>query len=292
MDTITYCLYQEFPALPPTPDPTQNTPTHPEDPVNLETLLSLTTYAFVTSITPGPNNAMLLASGVNFGLRRTLPHFLGVTLGFAAMQLALGLGVGLAFAAWPPLFTVQRLSGAAYLLYLAWRMASAAPMPAPVPAAARNPERERVVGDGPVPGGSSPAVLAAFPASEVSSRPVAARASSSRPEASRARPLTFLQATAFQWVNPKAVMMCIGAAGAFIPQDRPFTGLLVIAAVFLVVGLPCQGAWAALGLVLRGLLQDRARLRVFNVAMALLLVASLAPMLGDLTRELALGRLF
>ncbi len=240
--------------------------------MNLETLLSLTTYAFVTSITPGPNNAMLFASGVNFGLRRTLPHILGVSLGYVFMQLALGLGVGLAFAAWPPLFTVLRLAGSAYMLYLAWRIANSTPPPAPVP------------------GGSSPAALDAPPASEVSSRSLAARASSSRPEASRARPMTFLQATAFQWVNPKAVMMCIGAASAFTPQDHPVLGVLVICAVFLVVNFPCVGAWAALGTALRGLLQDRARLRVFNVAMALLLVASLAPMLGDLTRELGADR--
>lgn len=216
--------------------------------MNLETLLSLTAYAFVTSITPGPNNAMLFASGVNFGLRRTLPHILGVSLGYVFMQLALGLGVGLAFEAWPPLFTVLRVAGSAYMLYLAWRIANSTPPPAPVPAA------------------------------------------SPRPTPTRARPMTFLQATAFQWVNPKAVMMCIGAASAFTPQDHPVLGVLVICAVFLVVNFPCVGAWAALGTAMRGLLQDRARLRAFNVAMALLLVASLAPMLGELTRELGADR--
>lgn len=223
--------------------------------MNIETLLSLTTYALVTSITPGPNNAMLFASGVNFGLKRTLPHILGVSLGYVFMQLALGLGVGLAFAAWPPLFTVLRVAGSAYMLYLAWRIANSTPPPAP-----------------------------------------ATTAASSHPQASRARPMTFLQATAFQWVNPKAVMMCIGAASAFTPQDHPVLGVLVICAVFGVVNFPCVGAWAALGTAMRGLLQDRARLRVFNVAMALLLVASLAPMFGDLTRELmgegGLARLF
>ena len=225
--------------------------------MNPETLLSLTAYAFVTSITPGPNNAMLLASGVNFGLKRTLPHILGVTLGFAVMQLALGLGVGLAFEAWPPLFTVLRVAGAAYMLYLAWRIASATPPPAPV-------------SDG----------SAASPASP-SARP--------RPGSSRARPMTFMEASAFQWVNPKAVLMCVGAASAFMPQDRPVLGILVISAVFLAMGLPCQGAWAALGTALRGLLADRTRLRAFNVAMALLLAASLVPMLQDLARDLAPG---
>jgi threonine/homoserine/homoserine lactone efflux protein len=262
--------------------------------MNLETLLSLTTYAFVTSITPGPNNAMLFASGVNFGLRRTLPHILGVSLGYVFMQLALGLGVGLAFAAWPPLFTVLRLAGSAYMLYLAWRIANSTPPPAPVPAVGTTVQEGRVA-DGPVPEGSRVAAPEATPVFGGAARPSAARTTAvreapSRSSSERARPMTFLQATAFQWVNPKAVMMCIGAASAFTPQDHPVLGVLVICAVFLVVNFPCVGAWAALGTAMRGLLQDRARLRVFNVAMALLLVASLAPMLGDLTRELGADR--
>ena len=262
--------------------------------MNLETLLSLTTYAFVTSITPGPNNAMLFASGVNFGLKRTLPHILGVSLGYVFMQLALGLGVGLAFAAWPPLYTVLRVAGSAYMLYLAWRIANSTPPPAPVPAAG-NPEGDGRFDSGAVPGDSSADVPVATPVSGGSSRSQAAspgtsRSPASRPTPARARPMTFLQATAFQWVNPKAVMMCIGAASAFTPRTTRCWACWSSAPCFLVVNFPCVGAWAALGTALRGLLQDRARLRVFNVAMALLLVASLAPMLGDLTRELGADR--
>jgi threonine/homoserine/homoserine lactone efflux protein len=97
--------------------------------------------------------------------------------------------------------------------------------------------------------------------------------------------MTFLQATAFQWVNPKALMMCVTAASAYIPQDQPIFGVLVLCAAWLVVGLPCVGAWAALGTALRGFLQDRARLRAFNIGMAALLVASLAPMAREIMRD-------
>ena len=225
--------------------------------MNLETLLSLTAYAFVTSITPGPNNAMLFASGVNFGLKRTLPHILGVSIGFTLMQLALGLGVGLAFEAFPSLYSILRVAGVGYLLFLAWRIASSTPPPVAAPVPAAEPARSPANTQG-------------------------------RPRSTNARPMTFLQATAFQWVNPKALMMCITAAGAFTPKDHPTLGVLVICAVFLVVNFPCVGAWAALGTGLRGFLQDRTRLRVFNMGMALLLVASMAPLFRDMARDLAL----
>jgi len=135
--------------------------------------ISLCLFAFVTSATPGPNNAMLFASGVNFGLRRTVPHLLGVTLGFTFMQLALGLGVGMVFEAVPGLYSVLRVLGLAYMLYLAWAIGTAVP-------------------------------------------PVVSNNADDRPSgAVTGTPMTFLQATAFQWVNPKALMMCITAASAY-----------------------------------------------------------------------------
>jgi len=92
-----------------------------------ELLTSLCLFACVTSITPGPNNAMLFASGVNHGIRRTLPHLLGVTLGFSFMQLAVGLGVGFVFETLPGLYPTLRALGLAYMLYLAWRIANSTP---------------------------------------------------------------------------------------------------------------------------------------------------------------------
>ncbi len=79
-------------------------------------------FALVTSITPGPNNTMLLASGVNFGFRRTLPHMAGISSGVATMMVAVGFGLGEAFSRVPVLYTVLEIASIAYLLYLAWRI--------------------------------------------------------------------------------------------------------------------------------------------------------------------------
>ena len=91
-------------------------------------LLALVTFAFVTSITPGPNNLMLLASGLNFGIRRTVPHMLGIGIGFTVMVLAVGLGLSGVFRAAPLLYEALKWVGAAYMLWLAWRIAHAGPV--------------------------------------------------------------------------------------------------------------------------------------------------------------------
>src|SRR6185437_3529904 len=79
-------------------------------------------YAFVMSITPGPNNVMLTASGATFGFRRTVPHILGICFGFSAVLLAVCAGLDAIFTRWPELQTVLRWAGAAYLVYLSWRI--------------------------------------------------------------------------------------------------------------------------------------------------------------------------
>jgi threonine/homoserine/homoserine lactone efflux protein len=81
-------------------------------------------FALVMSITPGPNNTMLLASGVNFGFRRTLPHMLGITLGCMVMMVAIGLGLGQLFERFPSLYIALEAASVAYLLYLAWKIAT------------------------------------------------------------------------------------------------------------------------------------------------------------------------
>jgi threonine/homoserine/homoserine lactone efflux protein len=91
-----------------------------------ELLSGLALFSFVSSITPGPNNLMLMASGANFGLRRTLPHMLGVGLGFTAMVILVGLGLVSLFDAYPLTYEVLRVASLAYLLFLAWKIATAA----------------------------------------------------------------------------------------------------------------------------------------------------------------------
>lgn len=198
--------------------------------MSADIFLALLAFAFVSSITPGPNNFMLLTSGVNFGFRRSLPHMLGIGAGFVALLLAVGFGLGAVLTAYPQLRLALKIAGGAYLLYLAWRIAM--------------------------------------------SRSISARG------ADAAQPMTFLGATAFQWVNPKAWVMAVTAMALYTNPQAPFLSVILVAIAFGVVNLPCVSSWAAFGTALRGLLSDPTRLKWFNIAMALLLAASLWPMLA------------
>ncbi|NJS38573.1 MAG: LysE family translocator [Rhodobacteraceae bacterium] len=193
--------------------------------MTVDLLLALLGFAFVTSVTPGPNNMMLLASGVNFGLRRTVPHMLGISLGHALMVFLVGLGLAGIFTAWPPALTVLKVVSVAYMLWLAWKIAHSA-------------------------------------------APGTGRAS--------AQPMTFLQAAAFQWVNPKAWAMSLGAVAAYVPNPS-IQAYALVALVFSTVNLPSVTLWAAAGQAVRRWLEGPGRLRVFNVTMAVLLVLSLWP---------------
>ena len=194
-----------------------------------EIFLSLLAFAFVTSITPGPNNLMLLSSGVNFGFRRTIPHMLGIGIGFVVLLLAVGAGLGALVSAVPWLFPAIKITGGAYLLYLAWHIATGAP-----------PEAETA--------GSS-------------------------------KSLSFTAAAIFQWVNPKAWIMAITAMATYTKAGEYWVTMVLVAATFGVVNLPCISSWVGLGITLRTWLNDRRRLAIFNTVMALTLVASLWPML-------------
>ncbi|QAY87300.1 LysE family translocator [Pseudomonas arsenicoxydans] len=197
--------------------------------LSFDLLLGFALFALVTSITPGPNNTMLLASGVNFGFNRTIPHMLGITCGFFVLVVAVGFGLGAVFQTYPMLYTVLRYVGAAYLLYLAWKIAHSGPV--------------------------------------------------SESEKGESKPISYLGAAAFQWVNPKAWIMAIGAISTYTPMQGYFTNVIVIAAVFALINLPSVSVWAGCGTLLRNVLKDRRWLRLFNWGMALLLVASLYPLL-------------
>jgi len=197
--------------------------------MSTEVFLALLGYAFVTSITPGPNNLMLLASGVNFGFIRTIPHMLGVGIGFFVMLLAVGFGLGAVFTAFPALHLVLKVLGSAYLLYLAWRIATT-----------RSLAKEGKAGT---------------------------------------IPMTFLEAAAFQWVNPKAWVMALSAMAIYTNPDRPFLSIWIVAAAFALVNLPSVSSWAGFGTALRGFLSDPVRLKWFNIAMGVLLVLTLWPMI-------------
>ena len=195
--------------------------------MDTELLFGLAAFAFVSSITPGPNNLMLMASGANFGFRRTLPHMLGVALGFVLMVVLVGVGLAELFERHPASHTVLKVVSVVYLLYLAWRIATAA---APDEAAGKG------------------------------------------------RPFSFLQAAAFQWVNPKAWAMALTAVTVYT-ASRSLADIALVAAVFGAINLPSVGTWAWLGQEMRRVLTSPGRLRAFNVTMAALLVASLYPVL-------------
>ena len=196
-----------------------------------ELLAGLALFSFVSSITPGPNNLMLMASGANFGFRRTLPHMLGVGLGFTAMVTLVGLGLVGLFEAYPLSYDVLKVVSVIYLVYLAWKIATSA-----APAGTDNA------------GGV------------------------------RGKPLTFIQAVLFQWVNPKAWTMALTALTVYAPSQSLWSVLLV-AAVFGLINLPCVSSWTLLGQQLQRLLTSQRRLVAFNISMAVLLVASLYPVL-------------
>ncbi len=185
--------------------------------------LPYATYSFVMSITPGPNNVMLTASGANFGFRRTVPHLFGIPAGCAIQLVAVCAGLGALFNRWPMLHAVLRWAGAAYLVWLGWKLL-----------------RSEGVSEGQAP-----------------------------------EPITFLEAAAFQFVNPKAWVMSLSAVALFLP-----TGLAVIQAaayligMMVIINLPCISAWALFGSSLRGFLKRRVARLAFNVSMAVALAAT------------------
>jgi threonine/homoserine/homoserine lactone efflux protein len=198
-----------------------------------ETWLAFGLFAFVSSITPGPNNTMMLASGVNFGFARSIPHMVGITVGFCLMILLMGLGLGAVFERHPLLYTIMRYAGAAYMLYLAWNIFRSGP-----------------AGDAATPG--------AAPA---------------------ARPMGFTAAAAFQWVNPKAWVMALGAISTYLPARHSLWQLLALIGVMGVINMPSTGSWALFGSSMRRHLQQPRFLRIFNTLAAVALVASLYPLL-------------
>lgn len=197
-------------------------------------VLALVTFCIVSTVTPGPNNMMLLSSGATFGFGRTLPHVLGISFGCVIMVLLLGIGLASVIARAPWLYTGLHIVSTGYLLYLSWRIATS-------------------VGVGAT--------------------------------SARTKPLSMIEAAAFQWVNPKAWAMCLGIATSFTRPDHLYVDVPVAAVVLTLTGLPCIMLWAGGGTVMRRLLTRPGALRAFNIGMAALLVASLVPGLIELAQR-------
>ena len=191
-------------------------------------LFAFVVFAIVMFFTPGPNNIMLLSSGLTYGFRPTVPHILGITFGFAFMVGAVGVGLGAVFLAYPILQTILKWGGVAYLVYLAVAIAMSDPV---------KPEE----------GGR------------------------------RKGPMTFIGAAMFQWINAKGWVMVISTITAYAAIAAFPLNIAIQVAISLLLGMLSCTTWAMFGSALRPLLSSRRAVRIFNIVMALLLLASLIP---------------
>jgi threonine/homoserine/homoserine lactone efflux protein len=192
-------------------------------------LFAFIVFATVMFFTPGPNNIMLLSSGLTYGFRATLPHMAGITFGFAFMVGAVGLGLGTVFIAYPILQTILKWGGVAYLVYLAAVIAMADPL---------KPDEE---------GGR------------------------------RKGPMTFIGAAMFQWINAKGWVMVISTITAYAAIAAFPLNIVIQVAISLILGAVSCSTWAMFGSALRPMLSSPRAVRIFNIVMAVLLLASLIP---------------
>jgi len=206
--------------------------------MNYDLLPALVAFAFVSSITPGPNNLMLMSSGANFGFQRTIPHMLGVGLGFVFMLLMVGVGLIQLFDLYPQSYSVLKVFSVVYLIYLAYKIATSA---APATGHDKTDNEDTNINQ-------------------------------------QGTPMNFLQAASFQWVNPKAWTMALTAISVYSPS-RNLESIVIVAIVFGLINLPSVSLWTVLGQQLRRMLTSATKLRMFNMTMAMLLLASLYPVL-------------
>jgi threonine/homoserine/homoserine lactone efflux protein len=191
-------------------------------------IIALSTFALVSSITPGPNNLMLMSSGAIFGFKRTIPMMLGVAAGFIFMLIMVGIGLVQLFDSYPLMYQILKVFSISYIFYLAFKIATS----------------------------------------------LAPEDRSNK----HTKPFSFLQAALFQWVNPKAWTMALTAMSIYSPT-RDLDAILLVTIVFGLVNIPCASVWIILGQKLRRLLKNDSHLRLFNLAMAALLIMSVYPVL-------------
>lgn len=187
----------------------------------------LLAFTLSTSITPGPNNLMLLASGLNHGVKGSLPHYFGITLGFCTMVILVGSGLGSILIQFPSTFLIIKVLGASYLVFLAWKIANASRLKASV---------------------------------------------------ALKRPLSFVQAAVFQYVNPKAWIMAVGSIATFTVQDKVVESIATVALAYFLTGLFSQGVRLLAGQNSQRFLRSQRALQSLNITMAILLVVSIVPM--------------
>ncbi len=192
-------------------------------------LVSLTGFAFISAITPGPNNLLLMSSGALFGWQRSLPHLGGILLGFAILMTAAIFGLGSVVSQWPWLVTVVRILGAAWLAWMSLKFFVA--------------------------GSQGPAAVSAASRAPIS------------------RPFRFHEGVLFQWVNPKALILVISAAGAYIAiAESIVERAMIIVGVFFVAGVISCSLWMIAGDALHRTMSSGRSARYVNFGMGILIL--------------------
>ena len=192
--------------------------------ITWELILAISAYNFVMYVTPGPNNSILTASGIKFGFFRSIPNILGIPTGHGLQLALVCLGLGSLFAAFPVLLDILRYVGAAYILYLSYKMFGSLNITA---------------------------------------------------TEDKSRPLKYYEAILFQFVNPKAWVICITAASLFYPeQENLIIGTLFMVVMSTVINIPSISIWAFGGSVIRFYLNNIKLKKIIEWLLALLLIAT------------------
>lgn len=199
--------------------------------ISTENLIAFCIFAFVSCVTPGPNNLMVMTSGLVYGFKRSIPHISGISIGFGLMVFITGLGIHKLFIEYPSIQIALKLGACIYFFWFAYKLATATP--------------------------------------------------SSESDKIEYKPITFLGAVAFQWINPKAWVMALGALAAYLPASSSVIDVALLAVIYGLLCFPCVGIWAGFGTTLNKFLKTPDKVRLFNKGVAVLLLLSLYPILFE-----------
>ena len=192
--------------------------------ITFELILDIAAYNFVMYVTPGPNNSILTASGIKFGFVRSIPNIFGIPSGHGLQLALVCLGLGSLFTTFPILLDILRYIGAAYILYLAYKM---------------------------------------FGSLNITSTE------------DKSRPLKYYEAILFQFVNPKAWVICITAVSLFYPEkENLFVGTIFMVIMSTIVNIPSISIWAFGGSVIRQYLTNNKIKKMIELLLALLLIGT------------------
>ena len=190
----------------------------------MNNILPIVLFSTAASLTPGPNNLMIMNSCLNHGLKKSLPHYLGISFGFPIMLLLIALGLGSLLIKYPLIKQALQVIGSIYLAYLAWQ------------------------------------ILRSYSKSNATTI---------------LNPLSFLQATLFQWVNPKAWLLAVSTISIFTLSSNYMMNSVLLSLITCIVCLYCTAVWLVFGRLLQQLLKKEKQRRWFNIAMAISLFASI-----------------